>query len=302
MPFKSQLHVDKLLSNISVKYQNKDFLAMKIFPEVPVIKDSDKYRIYAQNFRLPETKKANKGVAREHYFEASTATYILEDHALKDYITQDDIDNFDEADLRADTTEELTDKILLRLEKSVFDLITTTGWSLNTSLAATALWTLDTTASNPFPIVDTALSSVLVNSGYKPNFGVISYGGFVGVKNHQSVLDRIKYTQAAFVTEQLLGSAFGVEEFYVSKAQIDTSDLGRTSTVAGIFTDKCFFGYKPARATPKAPSCGYLFRKNVPMVRRWFDDERNSEAIEVRMKYSAKIVASLAGYLINNIE
>lgn len=302
MPFKGQLHIDELLSNVSVKYQNKDFLAMKIFPEVPVIHDSDRYRIYAQNFRLPETKRANKAVAREHYFEVSTATYILEDHALKDYISEDDADNYDKADLRADTVEELTDKILLRLEKSVFDLFTTTNWSLQTSLAATALWTLDTTLSNPIVVADTALSSVLSNSGLKPNFGVISYAGFIAAKNHQSVLDRIKYTQAAFVSEQLLGSAFGVEEFYVSKAQIDTSDLGRTSTVSAIFADKCFFGYKPSRATPKAPSAGYIFRKNVPMVRRWFDDERNSEAIEVRLKYVPKVVASLSGYLINNIE
>lgn len=302
MPFKNTLHIDQLLSNVSLKYVNNDFIAMKIFPEVPVIKDSDKYRIYAQNFRLPETIKANKGVAKEHYFEVSTSSYILQDHALKDYITQDDIDNYDVADLRADTTEELTDKILLRVEKLVMDLFTTTNWSQNASMTATQLWSLDTVQSNPIPVVDTALGVVLQNSGYRPNFGLISYNGFTYAKNHQSVLDRIKYTQAAFVTEQILGTAFGVPEFYVSSVQLDTSDLGRTATVAPLFSDKAFFGYKPSRPGPKQPSCGYLFRKSVPMVRRWFDDERNSEAIEVRMKVSPQVVASLAGYLINNIE
>lgn len=302
MPFKGQLHVDQLLSNISVKYRSADFIAMKIFPEVPVIKDSDKYRIYAPDFRIPRTLRANKGLAQEHYFEVSTATYILEDHAIKDYVTDDDQDNFDIADLRADTTEELTDVILRRLEKSVFDLMTSTNWSLNTSLAATGVWTLDTVQSNPLPVVDTAMSVVLQNSGYMPNFGVISRAGFVGAKNHQSIVDRIKYTQTAIVTEQLLGSLFGVSEFYVSNAQLDTSDRGRTSTVGAIFSDACFFGYKPARPSPKQPSAGYLFRKNVPMVRRWRDEERIAEGIEVRMKYVAKIVASLSGYLINNIE
>lgn len=302
MPFKGQLHIDQLLSNVSVKYRSNEFIAMKIFPEVSVMKDSDKYRIYAPDFRLPQTLKANKGVAREHYFEASTATYVLEDHAIKDFVTDDDQDNFDAADLRADTVEELTDVILRRLEKSTFDLFTTTNWSLNSSLSGSALWSLDTTVSNPLVVVDTAMAVVLRNSGYLPNFGVISHAGFIAAKNHQSVVDRIKYTQTAIVSEGLLGSLFGVPEFYVSKAQIDTSDRGRTSTVAPIFSDACFFGYKPARATPKAPSSGYIFRKNVPMVRRWRDEERNAEAIEVRMKYSAKIVASLSGYLINNIE
>lgn len=302
MPFKGQLHVDQLLSNVSVKYQSSEFIAMKLFPEVPVIKDSDKYRIYAPNFRLPQTLKANKGVAQTHYFEVSTGSYILEDHALKDFITDDDIDNFDQQDLRVDTTEELTEVILRRLEKSVLDLMTTTNWSLGTSLAATGLWTLDTVQSNPLPVVDTAMSTVLLNSGYTPNFGVISFAGFNAAKNHQSVIDRIKYTQTAVVTEQLLASLFGVSEFYVSKAQLDTSDLGRTSTVAPMLSDKCFFGWKPARPGPKQPSSGYIFRKNVPMVRRWRDDERNAEGVEVRMKYVAKVVASLTGYLINNIE
>lgn len=302
MPFKGQLHVDQLLSNVSVKYQSAEFIAMKIFPEVPVIKDSDKYRVYVPNFRLPQTLKANKGVAQIHYFEASTAGYNLEDHALKDYITEDDQDNFDMGDLRADTVEELTEVILRRVEKSTFDLFTTTQWSLGVSLAATGLWTLDTVQSNPLPIVDTALATVLQNSGYTPNFGVISYGGFNAVKNHQSVVDRIKYTQTAIVTEQILASLFGVSEFLVSKAQLDTSDIGRTSTVSPMFTDKCFFGWKPKKASPKAPSSGYIFRKNVPMVRRWNDDERNAEGIEVRMKYAVKVVASLTGYLINNIE
>lgn len=302
MPFKSQLHVDTLLSNISVKYRSADFLAMKIFPEVPVVKDSDKYRIYAPDFRLPQTLKANKGVAAQHYWEASTSSYILEDHALKDYVSDDDQDNFDLADLRADTVEELTDVILRRMEKSVFDLFTTTNWSLGQSLAATGLWTLDTTQSNPIPVVDTGMSVVLQNSGFTPNFGVISYAGFIAAKNHQSLVDRIKYTQTALITEQLMGTLFGVPEFYVSKAQLDTSDRGRTTTVGAIFSDKCFFGYKPARPSPKQPSAGYIFRKNVPMVRRWRDEERNAEAIEVRMKYSARVVASLSGYLINNIE
>lgn len=302
MPFKGQLHIDQLLSNVSVKYQSAEFIAMKLFPEVPVITDSNRYRIYAPNFRLPQTLKANKGVAQIHYFEASTATYNLEDHALKDFVTDDDQDNFDMADLRADTVEELSEVILRRLEKSVFDLFTTTQWSLGTSLAATGLWTLDTTQSNPLPVVDTAMTVVLQNSGYKPNFGVISFAGFNAVKNHQSIVDRIKYTQTAVVTEQILASLFGVQEFHVSKAQLDTSDLGRTTSVGAIFSDKCFFGWKPAKAGPKQPSSGYIFRKNVPMVRRWRDEERNAEAIEVRMKYAAKVVASLTGYLINNIE
>jgi len=301
MPFKNQLHVDQLLSNISVRYSVTDFIAAKIFPMIPVKKDTDLYRIYSQNFRIPETLRANKGLANEHYFEVSNASYVLEDHALKDYISDDDIDNYDVADLRADTTEELTEKIMMRMEKSTLDLFTTTNWSLNVSLAAANAWTLDTTVSNPIPIVDTGATTILNNSGKMPNYGVISRRGFIGAKNHQSVLDRVKYTSAE-MNERIMAGLFDLEDFMVSKAQVDTSDRGTTASQDSMLGDVMFLGWKPARPSPKAPSAGYIFMKNVPAVRRWREEERISEAIEVRKKYQVKVVASLCGYLIKDIE
>ena len=32
MPLKNQLHVDQLLSNVSVKYSNAEYIADKVFP------------------------------------------------------------------------------------------------------------------------------------------------------------------------------------------------------------------------------------------------------------------------------
>ena len=301
MPFKSQLHKDQLLSNVSVKYRNTDFIALSIFPEVPVKKDTDRYRIYSPDFRLPQTLKANKGIAREHYFETSFSSYALQDHALKDYVTDDDQDNFDAGDLRADTVEELTDVILRRLENSVVTLFTTTNWSLRSSLSAAQAWTLDTVGSNPMPVVDTGASVVLQNSGLMPNYMALGRDAFVGLKNHQSILDRYKYTQPAVISQAILASVFGVGDLYVSNAQIDSSNRGATASVGQMWQDSAFLGYKPARPGPKAPSCGYIFRKDVPMVRRWVDNERNAEAIEVRMKFDARIVASLSGYLIKDV-
>jgi hypothetical protein len=301
MPLQSQLHVDKLLSNVSVKYRNADFIAMKIFPEVPVRSSSDKFRIYDRDFRLPDTKRANKGVANQYYWEASTATYILDKHAIKDYISDEDVVNFEPSDLRADTVEELSDIILRRLEKNVADLFTTTSWSLNVSLAAAAAWTADTTVSNPIPVMDTGATEVIQNSGLRPNFAVVSRTGFVGAKNHQSVLDRLKYTSAE-VTQNMMAGLFDVQELHVPIASYDSAAKGNTSVITSIWGDVAFIGYKPSRPSPKAPSCGYIFRRAKDMVRRWRDDERDAEAIEVQMDFQARVVASLSGFLVKDIE
>lgn len=299
MPFQNQLHVDTLLGNISVKYRNAEYIAMDVFPEVPVKKSSDLYRVYDRNFRIPETARNAKAAAREHTFEVSTASYNLERHALKDYVADSDADNYDLADLRADTTEELTDVILRRLEKAVADLFTLTNWSLNVSLAAGAQWTSNTTTSNPIPVWDTGASTIVGNAGIMPNFGILPRDAFVACKSHISVLDRTKYTSAE-MTKEMLAGLFDLKELLVPVAQIDTSNLGATQTISNVYGDVSFLGFKPPKAGPKVLSAGYVFRKAMPLVKRYRVEERDADAIEVNMEYVPKVVASLAGYLIRD--
>lgn len=301
MPYANTLHVDRLLSNISVKYFNSEYIASSVFPELPVEKESDRYRIFVRNFRIPETKRANKGLAKEHDFEVTTSSYILERHALKNYVSDGDAMNYDISSLRADMTEELTDKILQRFEKTVATLFTSTQWSQNVSLAATAAWTANTTVSNPIPIMDTAATTIIQNSGFKPNYAIMRRGSFIAAKNHVSVLDRIKYVSADVTLETMKG-LFDLPEILLALAVEDTSNLGVADSISDIWNDNVFVGYKPARPSPMRPSAGYVFRRNKPMVKRWREEERESEAIEVNMEFTPKVVASLAGYLIKDVE
>jgi hypothetical protein len=298
MPLRNQLHVDQLLSNISVKYFNADYIADQVFGKLPVKKDSDLYRTYARNFRLPETKRAIKGKSREHSFDVSTASYVLEKHGLKDYVADDEAENYDLADLRADTTEELTDVILRRKEKSCADLFTSANWSLNVSLAAANAWSANTTVSNPIPLFDTAASTINANSGFLPNFGIIPRNSFVAAKNHVSVLDRVKYTSKE-MNKEIMAGLFDLEEVLVPNSQVDTSEKGVADSISSLWRqDNVFVGYREKSPSPRKPSCGYTFMKNKPLVKRWRDEEREADAIEVNMSYQCKIIASLAGYLI----
>lgn len=300
MPLKSNLHVNQLLSNVSVQYKNEEYIFPKAFPIVPVAKDTDLYRVYDRQFKVPETKRAPKGVANEYGFDFSTSTFALEQHALKDYVGVDEVQNNDQGSLEVDATENLTDAIYRRMELSLANLFTTTNWSLNVSLAATAIWSSNTTVSDPVPIVDTGASTVINNSGKKPNFMILPRDGFVAVKNHVSVLDRVKYTSSE-VSPAMIQAMFGVQELLVPTSVQDTAAEGLTPVIAPFFADFAFMGWKPSGGGGlKTPSCGYMFEKAAPRVRSWFDNERNATAIEVEVKYQPKVVASLTGYLINN--
>ena len=299
MPFQNQIHVDTLLSQISIKYRNQNYVAMELFPELGVKKSSDLYRVYNRNFRIPETNRSSKGVAREHSFEVSSASYTLERHALKEYVSDNDADNYDLADLRSETVEELSDVILRRLEKSVSSLITTTSWSQNLSLAATAAWNATTTV-DPVAHFDTGTAVVVLNSGSAPNRAALGLGAWHAFKNNFQILDRIKYTSKE-VGYNMAAALIGAEKFIVSMGSEDTSNLGAADSISALWNDAVFWGYAPPAPGPLKVSSGYVFRKNIPMVKRYRVEEREADAIEVNMEYQVKVVASLAGFIIKDV-
>lgn len=300
MPFKNQLHVPQLLENVSVQYKNEEYIGEKVFPIIPVMKDVDLYRVYDRQFKIPETKRAPKGVAREMGFEFSTASYALEQHALKDYVGVDEEENNDQGSLAVDTVENLTDAIQRRIELSVASLFTTTNWSLNVSLTAATAFSQNTITSDPVPVFDTAATTVINNSGKTPTFGILPRDGYIAIKNHVSVLDRVKYTSSE-VSKSMIQALLGLEDLLVPTAVQDTAADGLAPVIAPFFADFAFLGWKPKGGGGiKTPSCGYMFQRSSPRVRSWMDDERNAKGYEVEIKYQAKVVASLTGYLINN--
>ncbi len=300
MPLKSQLHVNQLLSNVSVQYKNSEYIWDKVFPQIPVVKDTDVYRVYDRNFKILETKRAPKGVAKEFGFEFSTSSYALEQHALKDYVGVDEDEQNDQGSLQVDTTENLTEAIYRRIELSVAALFTSTNWSLNVSLSTAQQFSLNSVTSDPVQTYDTAASVIIANSGKTPNFGILPRDGFIAVKNHVSVLDRVKYTSSE-VNQNIIQALIGLPELLVPTAIQDTAALGLTPSMSPFFADNSFVGWKPGNGGGiKTPSCGYMFMRSNPRVRSWFDQERNATAIEVEIKYQPKVVASLTGYFIKD--
>ncbi len=301
VPLRSQLHVDQLLSNVAVKYTNERFIHDKVFPMVPVKKQSDLYRTYNRSWSIPETRRAIGGVAREHQFEIGNSSYSLQKEALKSYVADTAADNYDITDLRADVTIELTEKIMMRKESDCAALFTTTSWSLGASLAAGDTWV--TGSALPINLFDTAAATIVGNSGVKANYAIIPLDSYNALKNHTTVVDRVKYTSRE-LSPAIIGALIGVTDLLVPDMYFDSGLYGAsaaTGAVASLWkTDFAFLGYKPPAAGFYALSSGYMFQRAKPLVRRWREEERESDAIEVDCEYQFKVVASLTGYYINN--
>lgn len=306
MPASNQIHQSKPLEGISVAYKNSEYIADLVAPQFPVAHESDQYYVYSKDsLRLPETIRAVGAEAHEGDWAVSTASYLMDEHALKHLVADRQRENADPAlDLDVDATEFLTDKILFRREKALIDILQNNGgWANELSLAATNTWSLQTIVSDPIPMMDTATAVILQNTGKKPNVAVLSLVGFNAAKNHMSVLDRVKYTSADSVTEGMLAKLFNIGEVLVSRATINTADEGLTDSMSFLMTDCAWVGYVEKTPGLRKVSALYNFVKGpTPFtVKKYRVEERAGDMIEVSSKFVHKVVASDCGFAFWNV-
>lgn len=309
MPLSKQIYVDKTLSNISLAYKATGLIADILSPRVPVMQETGLYFVYTKDsLILPETFRANGASSNESTFYMSTQSYSLHQHTLKELVTDRDRSNADPAiRLEADVTENLTEKILLRKE---VDLATLCGsaanWANTTSLTSTFAWSANTTLSNPISFVDSAASSVALHAGVLPNTVALDYRTFNAAKEHISVVDRIKYTSPDSVTAPMLAKLFNVDRVLVASGIRNTGqELVYTTTAdAWIWTDMAFVAYIAPSPSLRTPSAIYQLTKNEfgnPFkVKKWREEEREGDFVEVSTMYQHKVIASDAAYLIVN--
>jgi len=299
MAFFGNSHVNRPLTNISLKYNFEHGIFDQVFPIVPVKKESDLYYIYdLSNLRLEETLRANHAKANIIEEDFSTATYSLEEHALKELITERDRANSDKPlNLDVDATEKLEEKIQVRQEIDTMNLcFTTTSWSnaLSTSWA--------TADSIPLADVLTMTSLILQNGHVMPNRAVLAWDGFKTLRTNSSTMDMIKYVERAIITPEILASLWDIDKVLVGKASYLSSAEGEDNASSFIWSDKCLIYYVPKSARLKTPAAGYtLTIGQKRKVKKWYDDDFGGDWIEVSTLFTSIIVATSAGALIHSI-
>ena len=304
MPVQGPIHVDRPLTNISIGYRSQGNIAEELFPVVPVAKESDLYYVFdkAAAMRVPQTLRANGAEANEDNLVLSTASYRIQEHALKDIITKRHRDNADPGiNLEVSTVEDLSDKLLRQRERDAAAIFSDGAWANESSVAATAHWGLQTTVSNPILVADSAASVININCGRLPNTCVMNDRAFRAVKEHLSVVDRIKYTSSDSVSEGLVARLFGVEKLLVARSSINTAAENLAAAMANTWTDLAWFGYVSRSPGLKDPSALYCFKKDGgATVKRFMDEPRNGEWFEVSHMYAHVTPATDAGYLVVN--
>lgn len=294
--------VDPVLSDVSVAYKNETYIAEAIFPVKTVKTQSGKYYKYNKaNLRRNNTRRAPGGKANEVEFGLTTGTYFAEDHALKDKIPFEDLEQADEAlDLETDSTEMVTEMLMVDKEVALATTMAATGTiTQNVTLSGTDQWS-DFENSDPFDDISTAIATVQAAIGRRPNTLILGQETFNKLVLHPDIVDRIKYTSGQSVTAEMLARLFDVKNCLIGSAVYNTAVEGQTDSLSFIWGKHAWLCYVPEVVRLKQVQFGLTLTYKTREVKKWDDQDAESRYVRVHDNYTQELVAAEACYLIKN--
>lgn len=327
-PSQRDVHVNKPLTNISVAFlQSADaFVATRVFPNVPVRHQSDRYFQYDRgDFNRDEAQKRADCTesAGGGYKLDSSPTYCADVYAFhKDIGTQTRANADSMLNLDREAAEYCTHKMLIRREKDFVARYMTPGtWAEDLqgiaapgpAVPGTSVIKWSDASSTPITDVRSAMTRQQKRTGFRPNTLVLARNVFDVLIDNEDIVDRVKYgtqSQVSTVDVAELRALWKIDRILIMDAIENRAEEG----VA--FEDKldqCFISentallaYSAPRPGLMTPSAGYTFSWTGFLgsagglgirTRRFFLQREQCDRIECEMAYDLKLVAADMGTL-----
>lgn len=307
------VHVNRMLTQVSVGYMPEGFIADQIFPLVGVNKQSDIIPFYDQSpwYRDEGTRmlRAPGSMANKTGLTVDTSnTYFAVNNALGADIPYEIRDNQDSPyDMERDVSQLLTGLLQLRRDRA-----------FATSHMATGVWGTDFTVSNKWS--DYALSTPLVDMraqqrqirrsvGRSGNMWVLGDLVWQRLQDHPDFVQRLGVDMLRVVSREALAALLEIPagNILVGESMFTSSAEGvaeASATYADVWDDDALCLYTPPAPSMMTPAAGYtLYWRNSiaptspQYVRRWDDDEAKKIVVEVHSYFAQKRLLTGAGQL-----
>jgi hypothetical protein len=318
-PTPGDVHVNGPLTNVSIAFiQNEEnFIASRVFPNVPVAKQSDLYFTYNQSdfwrneveLRAPGAETAGSG------HRLTTDSYRCDVYAIHRDIDDQVRANADAPiNLDREATIWLTQQLLLNKETDfVTNYFATSIWTGGTgggditgvAAAPGANEVLQWNDANSTPIEDIReqIVEVAENTGRRPNTLSIGPRVWAALMDHPDILDRIKFTQKGVVTMDLFASLLDLDNVRVGWASRDTAAEGATDVLSFFWGSAALLTYAPPSASLMEPSAGYTFSWTGLLgsgamggrIRQFRLERNQSDRTEAEMAYDMAVVGAGLG-------
>lgn len=318
-PTPGSVHIDGYLTSVSVAYvqSSTKFVADRVFPRVPVEKQSDVIGMFSQADWLRdevEKRQAGDSAVRIGYRPASTS-YVADEwaaeHPIDDQVRANasgPYQNPDEAGTRF-----LSQKMLIKREREFVTNFFTTGnlWTGSSDaqdlIGGTDFVQWSNAASDPIEVIHDKCVRIETATGELPNKLVVGRQVWYDLKNHPDIVDRVKHTSGDAVTTDVVARLFGLEEVLVAAAVHNTAGEGLSYSGAYIAGDDALLVHTPSAPSLLTPAAGYTLvwtglvgSEEGQVIDRYREERSKSDILRITGAWAQKRVAPGLGCFFNN--
>ncbi len=301
--------IDKLLTNVSNQLVPEGYISEMILPELKVKERTGKIGKYGnQHLRIVNTVTGGKQeYATVDSVVRSDSTYTIVSHALKDLVTQEDLDNVEKPfDAEQDAVTALVTHLWLGKEKSLADTLTDPAVITQTvQLSGTSQYN-DFTNSTPLTDFITARTTVRSGCGLPPNGAAMDWDVAETLRYHPDMLDALgfKEQRPGGLNDTELARALNVKRVLVAEAVFNNSVLGQADSIVPVWGKHIVFFRAPQKAALRQKTLGYRVqlasRKPRQVFKSFPDEPIGARKIMVLDDYDQILVDVDCAYLIED--
>jgi hypothetical protein len=189
---------------------------------------------------------------------------------------------------------------------------------MSTTLSGTTQWS-DYVNSNPILDIRVGVRAIHAKLFQEPNTALVPYLVMSALEDHPDIIERIKYSERAILTPEIIGAVLGLSNVIVPGVGLGANAVGgagNTVTTSYLWGKDVLLAWVPPRAGIKIPAFAYEFvwgyqGAGSQAADRWREEKRKSDLIRVGRRYDLKMVGvgidpavsgdygkSISGYLI----
>lgn len=312
-PTAGDVHVNTPLTNISIAYlqDSMHFVSTRVFPNIPVTKQSDRYYTYDRGeFNRDEMRKRAPGTesAGGDYSIDNTPTYFADVYAFHRDVPDQIRANADAVlNLDREATEYVSHKAMIRREKI---------WA--NQFFRSGVWTTDKdvnwsgTADDPIVQIREGRRTVLQSTGFMPNTLVLGKAVYDTLADHPDIIERVNSGQTpgnpAMGTLMAMMMLFEIERIFVMMGIENTAVEGAAASHSFIGGDHALLCYSAPSPGIMTPSAGYTFSwtgflgagSEGNRIKRFRMEAKEADRVEIQMAFDHKLVSADLGYFFPN--
>jgi hypothetical protein len=265
------------LADCSTLFKNQSYIGDQVFPIKDGVSAKAKYLKYGRGawfrdeakIRAPGTQAARGG------FDVTYVNITTEQYAFGKEVTREDIEaegmsGAPPMNMAQDAIEYAANKVDLKKEIRIAELIQAETWSDGTAGGqdAEGKWAASEAAATNTILTDMRAGKIKIQSetGYNPNTLMIDFRTMENLIENPLLREKLKYVSAKSITAEMIGALFGVKVL-VGSAIKNTANEKKADTMTSQYIwevnsgkGSAFLFYRPPSLGLKSASAGGQFR------------------------------------------